>query len=114
MSWLWLKAVPWGTLLATAPALVDSARKLLERRAQGPQQAAPDAVANDPAALIRRIQILEARQQQIAELIESLASSNEQLTAAVQYLRSRAAWNFRIAAALAIALAALGARLLSA
>jgi hypothetical protein len=112
MSWLWLKAVPWGTVLATAPALVDSARKLLERRAQAAQQVAPAPAASDPAALVRRIQLLEGRQQQIAELLESLATSNEQLSAAVQYLRGRAVWNFRIAVVLALAVAALAARLL--
>jgi hypothetical protein len=112
MSWLWLKAVPWGTVLATAPALVDSARKLLERRAQAAQPATTDPAASDPAALLRRIQLLEGRQQQIAELLESLATSNEQLSAAVQYLRARSVWNFRIAVALALALAVLALRLL--
>jgi len=104
MSWLWLKAVPWTTILATAPALVDSARKLLERRGENLQQTAGGATAPDPTALIGRIQALEARQQQLAEVVESLARSNEQLTSAVQYLRSRAAWNFGIAVMLAIAL----------
>jgi hypothetical protein len=112
MSWLWLKDVPWGTILASAPALVDSARKLLERRSQTTQQAGVDAGGSDPAALVARIQALEARQQKIAELIESLARSNEQLTAAVQYLRSRAAWNFRIAIVLAIAVVFLLLRLM--
>ena len=112
MSWLWLKSVPWGTILATAPVLVDSARKLLERRTQSPQQVASDAAAADPAALVRRIRVLEARQQQIAELVESLARSNEQLASAVQYLRSRAAWNFRIAVVLAIAVVYLAWRTL--
>lgn len=105
MSWLWLKAVPWTTILATAPALVDSARKLLERRGENFQQGGGGASVPEAAALIGRIQALEARQQQIAEMVESLARSNEQLTSAVQYLRSRAAWNFRIALVLAIAVA---------
>lgn len=112
MSWLWLKAVPWGTVLATAPALVDSARKLLERRAQATLGATSDTTASDPAALVRRIQRLEGRQQQIAELLESLATSNEQLSAAVQYLRARSVWNFRIAVVLALVVAVLAARLL--
>ena len=113
MSWLWLKAVPWTTILATAPALVDSARKLLERRGENLQQPAGGATAPDPAALIGRIQALEARQQQIAEIVESLARSNEQLTSAVQYLRSRVVWNFRIAVVLAIAVAVLTFRMWS-
>jgi len=112
MSWLWLKAVPWGTVLATAPALVDGARKLLERRAQTAQQVASEPATSEPAALVRRIQLLEARQQQIAELLESLATSNEQLLTAVQYLRARSAWNFRITVVLALAVAVLALRLL--
>ena len=31
MSW-WLKAVPWSMILANAPALMDGARKLMEKR----------------------------------------------------------------------------------
>ena len=58
MSWLWLKAVPWTTILATAPALVDGARKLLERRGESAQQGAAGAAASDPAALFGRIQAL--------------------------------------------------------
>lgn len=112
MSWLWLKAVPWTTILATAPALVDSARKLLERRSEN-VQGAGGAAASEPAALIGRIRALEARQQQIAEILESLARSNEQLTSAVQYLRTRAAWNFRIAVMLALAVAVLAFRMWS-
>ncbi|HWQ39620.1 MAG TPA: hypothetical protein VNM24_13620 [Burkholderiales bacterium] len=110
MSWLWLKSVPWGTILASAPALVDSARKLLERRTQTAPP--PGTGASDPTLLGQRIQALEARQQQMAELLESLARNNEQLTAAVQYLRARAAWNFRIAVVLALAVAGLALRVL--
>ena len=39
------------------------------------------------------------------ELVESLAKSNEQLASAVQVFRTRAAWSFRIAVVLAVALA---------
>ena len=109
-AWLWLKAVPWSTLLANAPALVDSARKLIERRNTQASAGALD--TSDPSAVAGRIQALERRQQQLAELLESLAESNEKLVAAVAALRARAVWTGRIMLALAIAVALLAARLL--
>lgn len=108
MAWFWLKAVPWGTIIANAPQLVDSARKIIERRnfAQRPDG---DPVSADPVSLARRVAALEARQQQIAELVESLAKSNEQLIRALQVLRIRAVWATRFAILLAIIVTALAA-----
>ncbi len=51
MPWLWLKAVPWGTIVATAPTVVHGACKLLERRGQTMQRPAADEAPTDPAAL---------------------------------------------------------------
>ncbi len=112
MPWLWLKAVPWGTIVATAPTVVHGACKLLERRGQTMQRPAADEAPTDPAALVRRIQALEMRAQQMAERIESLARSKEELAAAVQTLRARAVWNFRLAILLAVANAGLALKLL--
>lgn len=107
MAWFWLKAVPWGTIIANAPQLVDSARKIIERRNVG--QTETDTNAADPAALVKRVQALETRQQQIAELVESLAKSNEQLIQAIQYVKLRLTWAIRGAFLLAlIALALAG------
>jgi hypothetical protein len=106
MAWFWLKAVPWSTIIANAPQLVNSARKIIERRNVG--QAEIDPSATDPAALARRVQVLEARQQQIAELVESLAKSNEQLIQAIQYVKLRLTWAIRavfLLALIALALA---------
>ena len=50
MSWIWLKAVPWSTIIANAPTIVDGARKLLDRRG-GPQQYLAGGDATPPTPL---------------------------------------------------------------
>jgi hypothetical protein len=101
MSWLWLKAVPWSTIISNAPAIVDGARQLLDRRGTGTE--AVDMEASDPGSLAHRLRVVELRQQEMLDVIDSLAKSNEQLTKAVTYLRSRAAFNFRLSLALGVA-----------
>jgi hypothetical protein len=110
-AWFWLKAVPWSAILANAPALVDSARKLIERRNQASLNVG-SADISDPTLLGQRLQALERRQQQTVELLESLARSNEQLTRAVAVLRTRALWGLVIVLALNVALAVLAVLLL--
>jgi t-SNARE complex subunit (syntaxin) len=105
MSWLWLKAVPWGTIISNAPTIVEGARKLLDRRAAGTDMV--DKTASDPASLAQRLRIVELRQQEMLDVIDKLASSNEQLTEAVTYLRARAVFNFRISVVLAVVVAVL-------
>jgi hypothetical protein len=102
MAWFWLKAVPWSTILANAPAVVDGARKLIERRNQERQQGLDPADPATASAVANRLQAVEKRQQEIMELIESLAKSNHQLVRALESLRVRAAWSLRIALALAV------------
>jgi hypothetical protein len=101
MSWLWLKVVPWRTIISNAPAIVEGARQLLDRRGTGTE--AVDMDASDPGNLAHRLRIVELRQQEMLDLIDSLAKSNEQLTKAVTYLRARAAFNFRLSLALGVA-----------
>lgn len=108
MAWFWLKAVPWGTIIANAPQVVDSARKIIERRNPA-SQPDDDPVSTDPTALARRVAALESRQQKIAELVESLAKSNEQLIRALQVLRLRATWAIRFALLFAMIAAGLAA-----
>ncbi len=100
MSWLWLKAVPWSTIISNAPAIVKGARQLLDRRGTGSETV--DLTASDPGNLAHRLRIVELRQQEMLDVIESLAESNEQLTEALTYLRARAAFNFRLAIVLGI------------
>jgi len=105
MSWIWLKAVPWGTIISNAPTIVDSARKLLDRRSAAGELA--DTSASDPASLAQRLRVVELRQQEMLDVIDKLANSNEQLTEAVTYLRARAAFNFRVSMVLAVLVAVL-------
>ncbi len=104
MSWLWLKAVPWGTIISNAPAVVESARKLLDRKAQAD---AGSTAGSGPEALQQRVAELEARQRKMVELIESLARSNEEMTRALTYLRVRASFNFKVNIALIVAVVGL-------
>lgn len=105
MSWLWLKVVPWGTIISNAPTIVESARKLLDRR--GAAGEIVDESASDPASFAQRLRIVELRQQEMLDVIDKLANSNEQLTEAVTYLRARAAFNFRLSLVLAVVVAVL-------
>ena len=99
MSW-WLKAVPWSVILANAPALVEGARKMLDKR-RGPESGAA-ATAEQPVEL--RLAALESRERKMLELIESLASSNQQLIVALDGMRRRIRIGFAITIALAIGL----------
>lgn len=84
MSW-WLKAVPWSMIIANAPALVEGARKLLDKRRMPDAAEAPG--NGDP--VVQRLAALEGRERKVLELIESLAQSNQQLIVAVQLLQRR-------------------------
>jgi hypothetical protein len=105
MSWFWLKAVPWGTIISNAPTIVEGARKLLDRRSA--ESTVVDKTASDPASLAQRLRIVELRQQEMLDVIDKLAKSNEQLTEALTYLKARAAFNFRLSVVLAVVLAVL-------
>jgi len=84
MSW-WLKAVP--LILANAPTLVDGARKLLEkRRSPGTGDRGNGA---ESGSAEHRLTLLENRERKMLELIESLATSNQQMIEAIAALRQR-------------------------
>ncbi len=104
MSLLWLKAVPWSSIVSNAPLIVDGAKALvnLARNKAGPAaQRTSSTLAGDPqsdlAALSARIAQLEREQQQTAELLRSMAESNAQLAQAVDALRRRAVHNMCLA-----------------
>lgn len=111
MAWMWLKAVPWGTIIANAPAMVNSARRLIEKRTSH-GIAERETPGTSPEALQARVLELEERSRKMAELIESLAESHERMTEAVTYLRARATLNFRISVLLVVAVIALTVKLL--
>jgi hypothetical protein len=103
MAWIWLKAVPWATIISNAPALVDSTRRLIDKLRTSPAETTRGSSAPvDATSLQQRVVELQMRQRQMAELLESLANSNQQLTEAITYLRARVRLNFRIAVLLAI------------
>jgi hypothetical protein len=99
MSW-WLKAVPWSVIIANAPALVEGARKLLDKRRSTEAGDLPV----DETSLARRLAALEGRERRMLELIESLANSNQQLIVALDGMRRRLRIGFAVAIALAIGL----------
>jgi hypothetical protein len=104
MSLVWLKAVPWSTLLANAPVIVDGAKKLAALVRKQPAVASKPAAGtfaggapSDLGALQERIEQLEEEQRQTAELLRSMAESHAQMTQALIALRARARLNLRLA-----------------
>jgi hypothetical protein len=102
MSPLWLKAVPWSTIISNAPLIVDGAKKLVSLVKSKPAaEAIADTIPGEPrselASLRARIQRLEEEQRQGAELIRAMAESQAQMTQVVQALRARARLSFRVA-----------------
>lgn len=88
-----LKAIPWGTILANAPAIVRSTNAL-RSRAGG----RPDTVPTpDFQSLADRIAALEQRDRESAEVITQLTAQVDALTTAGEVLDARARWLLVIA-----------------
>jgi hypothetical protein len=107
MSLFWLKNVPWATILANAPGLVDSAKKLAAaiRTKPASETAASDVEPDDAQA---RLLSIEQQQRTAAELLRAIADQNAQMAEAVAALQQRARIHLRVAVvALIGALAAL-------
>jgi hypothetical protein len=100
MSW-WLKAVP--LILANAPALVDGARKMLDKRRTTGNGARAGGEEEGPVE--QRLSLLENRERKMLELIESLATSNQQMIEAIAALRQRARISMGVSIVLCIGLA---------
>lgn len=117
MSPVWLKSLPWSTILSNAPLIVEGAKKLASlvksKPAEGPLCGGVDTLDGDPplelSALRARILRLEAELQQSAELVRTLAEGQAEMVQVLAALRVRARVNLRLAA---IALIAVGALLL--
>jgi hypothetical protein len=108
MSLFWLKNVPWATILANAPGVVDGAKKLAAAMRTKP--AASDACTADvePDDAQARLLSIEQQQRTAAELLRAMADQNAQVAQAVAALQQRARINLRIAVvALIAAVAAL-------
>jgi len=97
MSLLWLKNVPWATILANAPGIVDGAKRLaaaMRNKPAGSDEVTGPAPTDDPSARLLRV---EQQQRAAADLLRSLADQNTQMTEALVALRQRAKLHLRIA-----------------
>src|SRR6185295_3674034 len=95
---VWLKAVPWSTIIANAPLLVDGAKKLASMVRSKPESAVAVRPAgstftggpqSELAWLQERVERLEEEQRQSAELLRKMAETNAQMAQALEYLRAR-------------------------
>jgi hypothetical protein len=122
MPLVWLKAVPWSAIIANAPLVVDSAKKLVSlvrskpapatQAGPSPAGASADGPPAELAVLQTRIRQLEEEQRQASELLRSMAENNAQMVQALDYLRARVRTNGRVAALALAGLVVLGGWLL--
>lgn len=84
-----LKAIPWATVLANAPAMVRAADTLLSgARARKAPGAAPDELQT----LASRVEALEQYDHSDAELVTRFANQIDTLTSAIEVLAARQRW----------------------
>lgn len=91
-----LKVVPWGDVIAAAPAVLKGARKVFSQTTEAEAQA-PTAPPGAP--LEERLRVLELRLQEMADreqaqakVLEALAEQNAAVVSAIGVLRARARW----------------------
>ena len=81
--------MPWRTLLAHAPTLVDAARHLYATT-RSPAERSPTPRGHDNIEALRRaVEEVEARETQEAALVADLAKQVQALTTALEVLRAR-------------------------
>ncbi|HTS55029.1 MAG TPA: hypothetical protein VMH26_17290 [Burkholderiales bacterium] len=105
MAPLWLKSLPWSTIVSNAPLIVDGAKKLASLvKSKSTAEAMPpagDAVIGDAqseiAALRARVRQLEQEQKQAAEALREVAESHGQMAQALESLRKRTRLNLCVA-----------------
>ena len=108
MNPAWLKAVPWSTIMSNAPLIVGGAKRiasLVKNRSVDTAQADVPAGAR---ADLARLEDLERRQDEQANLLRSVMQTNAELTQAVGALRARVTlslWISVIALACAVTVA---------
>ncbi len=91
-----LKAIPWDTILANAPAILRSTEALLSETKVRPPAAAS---RNDIQALADRVAVLEQRDRETAELLTRISTQVAALTTASEVLEARARWLLVVAIA---------------
>jgi hypothetical protein len=101
-----MKAIPWNTILANAPSILRSANALLS---ETKVRSGAAASRTDLEALAERIEALEQRDRQTAELLTRITAQIAELTTATEVLEARTRWLFVVAvAASVVALVACG------
>ena len=94
-----LKAIPWDTILANAPAILRSADALLSETKVRPPAAAS---RNDVQTLADRVAVLEQRDRETAELLTRVSTQVAALTTAGEVLEARARWLLVVAIAASV------------
>ena len=94
-----MKAIPWDTILANAPAILRSADALLSETKVRPPAAAS---RNDVQALADRVAVLEQRDRETAELLTRVSTQVAALTTAGEVLEARARWLLVVAIAASV------------
>jgi hypothetical protein len=94
-----LKAIPWDTILANAPAILRSADALRSETKVRPPTAA---AANDIQALADRIAVLEQRDRETAQLLTRVSTQVAALTTAGEVLEARVRWLLVVAIAASV------------
>jgi hypothetical protein len=94
-----LKAIPWAAILANAPALAESARRLLSDTRAGRERM----TSANVTALAERIAALEQRDRETVELIAQLTAQNAALTTVTEVLEARVRALMIVAALAAVA-----------
>lgn len=121
ISWLTaFKAIPWGDVIAAAPAVAQGAKKLWGAVGKGDAGsaagAAPGSLAADAEERLRTLEAqiagLQRESAASSELIKSLAEQNSRLVDAIEILRVRTRALLALCLVLAVLLAGLALWLL--
>ena len=94
IPWVALKAIPWGVLLAKAPAIAKAAQTLLHG-AEARTSKLPS--AKELQSLTDRITALEKHDLADAELLKQVTDQVEALTTATEVLAARLRWLLALA-----------------
>lgn len=93
-----LKAIPWDAILANGPSILRSADALVSKTLARPDTAS----RTDVQALVDRIEVLEQRDRETAELLTRVTAQVEALTTATEVLEARVRWLLVIAIAASV------------
>ena len=104
--------IPWRLLVDHAPSIVEAARRLYVSSRPAPLRGRPgERTTTSLESLQRDVEQLEARDAQHAELVAELARQVQEMTTALEALRTRLQWAW-LGVALALIVAVLSALLL--